>query len=404
MKSVLLLVHRIPYPPDKGDKIRSYNILRYLGSRYRVFLGAFVDDPEDFSHRSYLEDYCEDICLLPTGAWRSKLRAALSLARGQALGVGYYRDQTMSRWVRDVLEHQKIDGILVFSSVMAQYIPGNLAVSVPVISDFVDVDSDKWRQYSLRAAWPLSAVYRYEARALLRWERHAAKASNVVTLVSDTETKLMTALLADDSVRVETVRNGVETKFFDPRLNFECPYADGNRVVVFTGAMDYFANQEAVTWFAGNAWPEIQDREPDLRFYIVGSNPSRAVRELENLGRITVTGRVPDIRPYLNHAALAIAPLKLARGVQNKVLEALAMNTAVVASPAALQGLDDRLPDTVKVAKRGPGFARTVIECLATPGSGAGDSGREFVRENYDWERNLTSFSELLFPDRGNAQ
>ena len=311
MKSVLFLVHRIPYPPDKGDKIRSYNILRFLSDHYRVFLGAFVDDPGDYSHRPHLESYCEELFLRNVGGIRSKIGAALSIPRLRALGVGYYNDIEMSRWVDAVIEREKIDGILIFSSVMAQYIPGDRAKDLSVVADFVDVDSDKWRQYSQRTRWPLSMVYGYEAWALERWERSVAATVDAVTLVSDTETALMRTSISGG--RPVTVRNGVEVDYFDPHGSYESPYEANTRVIVFTGAMDYFANEEAVTWFVEEIWPEIFASDRSLAFFVVGSNPTRAVRELGQVAGVAVTGRVPDIRPYLAFASVAIAPLRLDR-------------------------------------------------------------------------------------------
>lgn len=396
MTGVLFLVHRIPYPPNKGDKIRSFNILRFLSERHRVYLGAFVDAPEDELYRASLEKYCEKVFLRPAGGWRSKMRAAVEALRGKALGLGYYRDSKMSVWAENLIHSGKIDSVFVFSSTMAQYGSSAIAAGLPFIVDFVDVDSDKWRQYSREKPFPFSLLYRYEAAALAKWERSVAGFADAITLVSDTEKDTMHDVLAGKSACIEVVRNGVDIEFFDPELSYPSPYSPNVPVIVFTGAMDYYANVNAVLWFVQHVWADVSRKRKNAQFHIVGSNPTAAVRSLSSKPGITVVGSVPDIRPYLKHASVAVAPLRVARGVQNKILEALAMRLPIVATPEAVQGLDGCIPKNIGIAARGSEFAELVLRSLSPEALGDNEVGRLFVCENYSWGKNLSVISGLL--------
>jgi sugar transferase (PEP-CTERM/EpsH1 system associated) len=206
----------------------------------------------------------------------------------------------------------------------------------------------------------------------------------------------MREVLGQQKARIDVVRNGVDSMYFDPRIEDSSPYSDGAQIVVFTGAMDYFANEDAVVWFARNVWPQIMENEGNVRFHIVGHKPTAAVRALDQCPGITVEGGVPDIRPYLKHASVAVAPLRLARGVQNKVLEALAMNLPVVAAPQALQGLDGELPKTVRVAATEGEFITQVLDVIRNSKRISGNFGRRFILENYDWDTNLSVFECIL--------
>lgn len=396
MSNVLFLAHRIPFPPDKGDKIRSYNLLKYLCDEHRIYLGAFVDDPADIHYRRELDAVCADVFLCPLTSWRSRLGAATALPRGRSLSVGYYRDQRMREWVATTLKRQQIDAVVSFSSTMAQYFPLSAGAGPVLIADFVDVDSDKWRQYAKESAWPMSVIYGYEARALAKWEETVLKQAHAVSVVAEAERQIVPGLSTKTQDKVRVVPNGVDTEFFDPDGDWPNPYNTDRKVVVFTGAMDYFANIDGVCWFANDVWPEIRARQPDAEFFIVGSKPVAAVSALAARPGIKVTGRVPDVRPYLRHASVAVAPLRLARGVQNKVLEALAMNRPVVATSQALRGLHGERPGSALQADSAEKFARTLIDVLTRPELLSTDAGRAYVLEYFGWKRNLATIGELI--------
>lgn len=397
MADLLFLAHRIPYPPDKGDKIRAWNILRHLADRYRVHLGAFVDDPADWERTDGLRAVCADCHLLPLNPVWGRLRSLPGLLRGASLSEGYFRDRRMTRWVRDQAAARRFDLVFAYSSTAAQYILGPEFADTRRIVDFVDVDSDKWRQYAANKSWPASAVYGRESRTLLGFERRVAAAVDTSLLVSPQEAELFRRLAPASAARIDHVTNGVDHLYFDPAEAFPNPFDDGAETLVFTGAMDYWANVDAVVWFATEILPAARAAWPGLRFCIVGANPTAAVRDLAGLPGVSVTGRVADVRPYVAHAVAAVAPLRLARGIQNKVLEAMAMGKAVIATPEAVEGIDARAGDDILVASDAAAFAdRLAAVKAADRRRDLGLRARALILDRYCWPATLSRLDRLL--------
>jgi sugar transferase (PEP-CTERM/EpsH1 system associated) len=396
MKELLFLSHRIPYPPNKGDKIRSFNLLKYLARDYRVHLGTFVDDPEDWKYLPALREICGETRFVPLPPSWAKLRSLTGLLRGEPLTLSYYRDRRLADWVAQLVSQRPLQGIVVFSSAMAQYLPAALP-KLRRIVDFVDVDSDKWRQYGTRHRWPLSWLYRREADTLLQFERQQAAAADVSIFVTEAEAALFRQCAPETAARVTFVENGVDSDYFRPDPGYPNPYVTGERVLVFTGAMDYWANVDAVTWFAHEVFPRVFADNPSARFYIAGSRPAEPVQRLARLPGVRVTGAVKDIRPYLAHAAAAVAPLRIARGVQNKVLEALAMAKPVLATSHAIDGLKPWPEFARLVADEATVMARRAVELLdGSDRTHLGGLGREYVLTNYNWARNLQRLGQFL--------
>lgn len=393
MSKVLFLVHRIPYPPNKGDKIRSYHLLRHLAQRHRVFLGAFVDDPFDWQYQDAVSPLCADHFLAPMNPRARKLASLRGLLTGEALSLPYYRVAAMQRWVDDTIARQGIEAVVVFSSTMAQFVDGDRYRGLTRIADFVDVDSDKWLQYAARGRGPKAWVYAREGRRLLAYERRVAASFDASLFVTVAEAGLFKRLAPEVAERVGFFENGVDTAYFDPAQPFEDPYPAGGPVLVFTGAMDYWPNVEAVIWFADEVLPRIRQVRPEVRLAVVGSNPTDTVRALGSREGITVTGRVPDVRPYLQHAAVAVAPLRIARGIQNKVLEALAMARPVVCTPPAAEGLRTSPLVAAATADTPEAVAARVLENL---GRGEVPEHRAYVVEHYSWDANLGVVDRLL--------
>jgi sugar transferase (PEP-CTERM/EpsH1 system associated) len=278
---------------------------------------------------------------------------------------------------------------------MEQYLPPPGA-GVRRVVDLVDVDSDKWRQYSQQARGPMRWVYGREARLLANAERSIVRRSDASVVVSRNERELLVAGDAELARKVFAIPNGVDTEYFDPAHRQDNPYREGEIPLVFTGAMDYWANVEAVRWFVQEILPAIRRDHPLVRLYVVGSNPTSEVRDL-GAADVHVTGRVPDVRPYAAHAALAIAPLRLARGVQNKVLEAMAMARMVVATPAALRGIATETPPGVVKAADAGTFAQAVSRLLtANDRARQGAAARQYVRARFSWSSNMDALCALI--------
>ena len=391
---LVLLVHRIPYPPNKGDKIRSYHLLRYLAERYDVYLGAFVDDAADFAHAETLRQWCRDVFLEPLGPLRARVRMLAGLVHGRPLSVAAYRSTAMRRWVRRTAQATGATRVVTFSTAMAQYADAMPADARRVL-DMVDVDSDKWRQYGERRRGPLGWIYRREAGRLLACERAAAGHQDMVTLVSGAEAELFRGLAPESADRLLAVSNGVDCAYFEPSGDFADPCAPGVRSIVFTGAMDYWPNVDAVTWFVDEVLPAVRSAHPDAVFHIVGIRPAPAVRALAARPGVEVVGGVPDMRPWLAHAQLIVAPLRVARGIQNKVLEGFAMARPVLATPNALEGLDLG-SDYPLCAERPAALARLAVDTLRDGAGPIGERMRAWVLEHYDWERRLAPMGAVI--------
>ena len=399
MANLLYLVHRMPYPPNKGDKVRSYHLLKHLAARHRVFLGTFVDDPDDMVHLPVLRGMCAEVCAVPLNPNTARIGSLLALAQGLPLTLRYYDHAAMHQWVGQLLAQHNIDATLVFSSSMAQYAPP-AAVHIPaapILLDLVDVDSAKWTEYANQHSWPMSWLYRREGVQLLAYERAAVQRSARAFLVTDKEVALFNSLAPDCQGRVEAIGNGVDAEHFAPLERGPSPYADGELPVVFTGAMDYWPNVDAVTWFAQAMLPALRQRWPALRFHIVGRNPTPAVLALAS-EVVAVSGTVADVRPYLSHAAGVVAPLRLARGVQNKVLEAMAMARPVVCASACAEAIDAETGLHLLAAETAPDFVLQIDRLLADADFAAdlGRLGRQFVLDHFSWDARLSPIDGIL--------
>ncbi len=397
MAEILFLAHRPPWPPDKGDKIRSWNLLRHLAARHRVRLGAFVDDPADAGHAAVLERLCAEVQLRPLGRLRLGLRALGGLARGAPLTLAAYRDPAMRRWLAARLPGA--DLALVVSGG-----PAGLLVDPPCLRpwllDLVDCDSEKWRALAERARGPRRWLLAREAERLLAFERRAAAAAAATFLVTGAEAELLEARAPELRGRTRVLENGVDAARFDPAgLDGPDPWpeAPGPRLV-FTGVMDYPPNVDAVLWLAGEVLPRLRAELGPVRLAVVGARPSAAVRRLAAPPELVVTGRVADVRPWLGRADVALAPLRIARGVQNKVLEAMAMARPVVATPEAALGLHATPGRELLVASDAAGLAAAILGLLREPARARaiGAAGRAYVLRAHDWAATLAPLDALI--------
>jgi len=392
---LLFLCHRIPFPPNKGDKIRSFHLLRALAERYQVHLGCFVDDPDDHRYENDVAAYCSSSCFIPLSGKRGRLRSLSGLFNGQPLSLPYYKDGRMGRWVDQSWSRHPITRIVVFSSAMAQYVLDERFDSARRVIDFVDVDSDKWYQYA-EAKPPHSAwLFRREGRRLESYDKAVARAFEVSLFVSPEEAALFRTLLGDERAQVEQMVNGVDTDYFSPDADRPRPFPPEHRAIVFTGAMDYWANVDAVSWFCRRVLPTIRQRSADVFFYIVGSRPADAVLRLAGEG-VVVTGAVEDVRPYLQHAAAAAAPMQIARGIQNKVLEAMSMGRPLVVTSKGLEGIGATDGEELLVADTPDLFASKLTALLDGSGEGLGARARDYCCRAHGWEASLNRFMGFL--------
>jgi len=395
MRELLFLCHRIPYPPDKGDKIRAWHVLRHLAQSYAIHLGCLVDDPADFAHLPRLARECADLAAFPINPAVQKLRALPRLLRpGEPLTLGYFHHRGLARWVERKLARHRFAAIYVYCSAMAPYAMG--AAAPCRILDMVDVDSEKWAAYAARASFLARLVWAREGRALLAFERAAARSFDRTLFVSEEECRRFAALAPESADRLDWAQNGVDLAHFAPDPAWPSPFAANEAAIVFTGTMDYWPNVDATLWFAREVMPILRRRHPEARFHIVGANPAPELRRLIGRDDVRLTGRVADTRPYLQHAALAVAPLRIARGIQNKVLEAMAMARPVLATPEAFAGVRATPGRDLLLAEGVEAMAEAAAAALDGRHPGIGEAARAAMARGHDWAATLKRLDALL--------
>jgi sugar transferase (PEP-CTERM/EpsH1 system associated) len=389
--NVLYLVHRTPYPPDKGDRIRAYHLLRFLARRAAVHLACLAHEPVSGETVAALQGLCARLAVIPLGNWTRWLWGPASLLRGATASEGVFHSPALVEVVRGWARETCFDVSLSSASSMVPYQRLDELRPVPAVVDLVDVDSQKWFDYAATCRGPRARLYRTEGHRLRELEQTLPSWARAVTLVSDAEADLFRQLCSWDGVHAVT--NGVDLDYFRPPA--PVPAESG---CVFVGALDYYPNVDAACWFSEHVWPLVRRRHPDARLRLVGRQPTPEVSRLAKLPGVEVVGQVPDVRPYVAAAAVAVAPLRIARGLQNKVLEGMAMAKPVVASPQALTGLNNKLDIPTLTASERQEWAEQVGRLLGNPAlrRQLGAAGRSYVETYHDWDRCLEPLGPIL--------
>jgi sugar transferase (PEP-CTERM/EpsH1 system associated) len=398
MPDLLFLAHRLPFPPTKGEKIRAFHELKYLSQWYDIHLGCLIDDPDDMQYIDTIRAMCRDVHVAGINRRIGRITCLRGLLTGEALSVSYFRARRLSDWVRNVVETIQPAVTFVYSSNMASYVL-DLPRTGTLVVDLVDVDSEKWRAFSTTAKRPMRFVYRREWQKIAQLEQRIAGECDLSVLVSNAEAGLFVSQNPDCAARIRAVSNGVDHRYFDPALDHPLVYDTRRPNYVFTGTMDYPPNADAVIWFATEILPVIRRLLPAARFHVVGSNPSPEVLLLDRIDGVFVTGRVPDVRPFIAHATASVAPMRIARGIQNKVLEAMAMGRPVVLTSGALEGIEaDPVTETI-LADTVESFANACCRMSATnDGAAIGAAARARILRDYDWDSTLRRFDDVLQP------
>jgi polysaccharide biosynthesis protein PslH len=402
MADLLFLVQRIPYPPIKGEKIRHLQLLQHLRKTHNVHLGCLVDDPDDVQHIATVREMCTSSHFAEIARARAKISCLTGFLTREPLSVVFYRDRGLANWVRHVMETVKPEIIVVCSSNMAPYIFDFRKSGTPCLVDLVDVDSEKWRAYAQTGTVPMNWVYRREWHKVAELEARIARECDASIFVSDEEAALFRKQHPQFGNKIHAVSNGVDLDYFDPVRRFDAPYAMDTANFVFTGTMDYPPNIDAVVWFAREILPVICKSVPGAQFHIVGASPAPQVKALAAIPGVFVTGRVPDVRPYVAHATACVAPMRIARGIQNKVLEAMAMGRPTVVTADALEGIGAVPGTDLLLANDVDDFAKACLACTAPGASAIGQAARRRVVQDYAWPQQLKKFDAFL-NERKNA-
>ena len=396
MAKILYLAHRIPYPPNKGDKIRSWHFLKHIMDHHDVSLGYFVDDPDDREHMAFLKQKSRQHCAIERSPAQMKMTALWGFLKGTPLSIEAYNSKDMYDFVRHQVDAIGVEAIYVFSSAMAQFVMP-FAGKIPIVMDFCDVDSAKWSAYSFEASLLNRFVYGREGRKLAAYETAVSKAVDQSVFVSEAEVDFFVSRQTGDFKAVITsLPNGVDCAYFDTAaIDVAQPEVP---CVSFTGAMDYKPNVDAIVWFLDHCWVSVRKAIPTAELYIVGGKPAPALRSVNGKNGIVITGRVDDVRPYIASSQAVIAPLQIARGIQNKVLEAMAMSRPVVATSEAFTGIEAVMGEDIIIADTPVVFTDAVIALLSDTGYGdqMGKMARASVLENHSWPVSYAKLDTIL--------
>ncbi|WP_128892740.1 TIGR03087 family PEP-CTERM/XrtA system glycosyltransferase [Erythrobacter sp. HKB08] len=398
MGDILFLAHRIPFPPDRGDKIRSHHLLAKLAQHARVHVGCFGETEADFAAKTELAKVAQTHCLVPRK--KSLQMAGIeALATGKPVSLTAFGSDDLKRWVAETIATRNIDAIFVFSGQMGQYVPDDFAGRVLI--DLCDVDSAKFEAYGQQGKTPRAIIDRREARLLAKEEDRLVERADAVFLVSENEADLLRSRLGPEAARkVRALCNGIDTEFFAPSgSDSRSPFAQNEGPhVVFTGQMDYQPNVLAVERAALRLIPRLRDIHPSAQYHIVGRAPTSAVEALGQQPGVKVWGEVPDVRPFLAHSDAVLAPLTIARGVQNKVLEAMAMAKPVVLSQEAATGIDALDGRDFAIGRSDSELVEHLLALFASPekADAMAASAHAFVTDHQGWEAMLRPLGDML--------
>ncbi len=391
---VLYLTHRVPFPPDKGDRIRNYHVLRQLANRAKVSLIALADEPVPPATLTALQAMCERVEIVPVGKYLRWLRAGFSALTFRSLSEGAFHEPGVDEVVKRFLHETTFDAALVSASSLAPYLQRSGLQHIPGFVDLVDVDSQKWFDFAESCRGPKRWLYQFEGRRVRKLEQSLPKWAKAVSIVSAAEATVYESFAGVGTATMAT--NGVDLDYYRP----VDPNAPTESACAFVGALDYLPNVDAAIWFAHDVWPAIRAKQPHAEFWIIGRKPTPSVQKLGELPGIKVIGQVPDVRPYVAKAAITVVPMRLSRGLQNKVLEAMAMAKAVVAAPPALAALRVEPGKHLLVARTTEEWVNAVSQLLESPErrQELGAAGREFVEEHHHWDKCLRPILDKICP------
>jgi sugar transferase (PEP-CTERM/EpsH1 system associated) len=386
---LLYVCHRFPYPPKRGGKIRPFNMIRHLSRSHDVSVVSLVRSAAEAAEGAGLADHCTEYRMGHVDDRAQSMRMVARLPTLTPSSMGYFYSPEAARHVDELLRRERFHLILVHCSSVAQYVEG--VRGIPKILDFGDMDSQKWLEYARYKRFPLSLGYALEGRKMERAEKRLARTFDLCTATTRAEWETLEGY--GTGVASDWFPNGVDGDYFAPT---DAPYDPDS--IVFVGRMDYYPNQECMFEFCARTLPLLQAKRPAVRLAIVGADPSPAVRRLGDLPGVTVTGSVPDVRPHVRRAALMVAPLNIARGTQNKILEAMAMGIPVVASGVAAGGVDATAPEHLLSASNTTEYVQAILRVLESPTERMrlAKAGRARMLSHHAWERSMARLDGII--------
>ena len=385
---ILYVCHRFPFPPKRGGKIRPFNMISHLSKNHQVDVVSISRSKEEEEEGKGISEYCNSYTSCKISNILAWSKALLFGATFLPASFGYFHSFKMKKSIKKLLTDNHYDLIFVHCSSVAHYV--SWVKDVPKILDFGDMDSQKWLEYSKFKSFPFSLIYKIEGIKLEHEEKRLATKFNFSSCTTRAEHETLVSYQATDNTF--WFPNGVDAEYFHTQTGYV------ENQICFIGRMDYYPNQEGMFWFCEHVWPKILASDADLKLVIVGANPSEKVRELEKLTNVTVTGLVPDVRPYVLDSALTVAPLRIARGTQNKILESMAMGIPVICSQQAAGGIDAVEDEHVLVARDADQYVEAVLKLTGNKEyrRQLGAYARQRVLTHHNWESSMKRMDDLL--------
>ncbi len=388
--NILYLCHRFPFPPKRGGKIRPFNMIRHLSAQgHRVTVCSLVRSEAEAAEGRDIAPHCAAFEMGRVTEPLQMARMVLRLPLATPSSMGYFYSPELAAKVRGLLASQTWDLIFVHCSSVAQYV--SHVTGIPKILDFGDMDSQKWLEYAHYKPWPLSWGYTLEGSKMLWAEKRLARQFNLCTATTRAERDTLDSY--GTGAVTDWFPNGVDASFFSPG---DAPYEP--ETISFIGRMDYYPNQECMQRFCDQVWPLLRVRRPALKLLIVGADPSPEMKKLGDRPGVTVTGSVHDVRPFVRRTALMVAPLAIARGTQNKILEAMAMGVPVVTSSIAAGGVDALAPEHLLVADNAAEITQAILRIVENPAERArlALAGRDRMLSHHAWPKSMARLDAII--------
>ncbi len=387
--NILFLTHRFPCPPDRGDRIRSYHTIKFLSKRHNIFLASVDETNPPSIHINCMKELCKKILFSPINRRKQMIKASFYLPTNVPLSLPLFYNKKLYKNIKEVVENQKIDLIYIYCVSMAPYV--EKFSNIPKVIDFIDSDSQKWLDYASTTKFPMKLIYMREGKLLRQYEKKIANKSHHAFVASKREEDIFKRYIT--SCPITTILNGVSIPDYIKRHN------NSKEInIVFVGVMDYWPNVDAVTFFAKDVFPKIRKEFSEAKFFIVGKNPCEQVKKLSEIPGVKVTGFVPDVKEYLLSATLCVVPLRIARGIQNKLLEAMAMKVPVVATSAATEGIMATPEKDLLIADDPDEMAKKIINLIKDKKLQEELSNNAFwyIKRYHNWEHNLKTLEDII--------
>jgi len=388
--NILFLSHRFPYPPTRGDKIRSFNMVKYLSEQgHDVTVASLSRSDEETAECQGIEDYCDKFTLVQVNETLQNVRMVSRLLSKDPSSMGYFYSRDLQHKVNQLLKYNQYDLIVVFSSSAAQYVEH--VTDIPKMLDFCDMDSQKWLAYVDYKKWPISMGYALEGRKLVADEKRLAKKFDLCSCATDFEVETLESYVT--GVASGYFPNGVDSDFFTP---IDVDFVKNS--ICFVGRMDYYPNEVCIINFCHQVLPIIQEKYPDVTFKVIGAAPPKSVLDLNELPGVTVTGTVDDIRKHVQSCEVMVAPLVIARGTQNKILEGMAMGLPVISSHLAARGVDAVVGEHILAATTPKEYADEIVGIFDNPDKRVklAKAGRERVLSHHNWPHAMARMAKCF--------